>query len=218
MQGPFRQIARCGVLILALGAGQLASRAAGEQSDDEFIAALGDESISTPVDRKRLARILFSQAATLDGGKSGVQLLHAGVNAPDSSLQAVTSLLRTRYEAYVGSLARFKSSVTALLDEPQSLLLLYRTMVDGQRTCWHFDLHNRLIDIYGSGGGMLSILASREACSRLQTATFQPRVDAIIRAALVEHVYQREEIVALQLDIADLERLLADLREIDGSE
>jgi hypothetical protein len=144
--------------------------------------------------------------------------LHSGVVAPDPSRQAVQSLLRKRFAEYSRSLERFRHSVEGLLDEPESLLLLYRTMTDGQRTCWQFDLHNRLIETYGADADLLSILSSREACGRLQTATFQPRVQAIVVDALVDHVYQRREIDDLEADLADLEALLADLQEIEESD
>jgi hypothetical protein len=186
-------------------------------SDDEFIEQLGEASSTQPVDRKRLARILFSLAATLDGGKSSVQLMHGNVIVPDSSRQAVVSMLRARYEDYARSLARYKQSVTELLDEPNSLLRFYRAMVDGQRACWHFDLHNRLIETYGSESDLLSILSSRESCGRLRRAVFQPRVEAIVMDALVEQVYQRQEILELRQALEDLEQLLEDLQEIDAS-
>jgi len=186
-------------------------------SDDDFIEQLGQASSTKPVDRKRLARILFSLAATLDGGKSSVQLLQGNVMVPDSSRQAVISLLRARYEDYARSLARFKGSVTELLDEPNSLLRFYRALVDGQRACWHFDLHNRLIETYGSETDLFSILSSRESCGRLRRAVFQPRVEAIVMDALVEQVYQRQEILELREALQDLEQLLADLQEIDES-
>jgi hypothetical protein len=186
-------------------------------SDDAFIEELGDVHAREPVDRKRLARIFFSLSATLDGGKSSVQLLHRGVIVPDTSRQAVQSLLRARFEDYSRSLGRFKASVSRLLDEPNSRLLFYRTLVDGQRACWHFDLHNRLIEAYGSEEDMLSILSSREACLRLRRAAFQPRVEAIVMDALVEQVYQREQIQELEADLRELEQLLEDLEEIDAA-
>jgi len=186
-------------------------------SDDDFIEQLGDASSTRPVDRKRLARILFSLAATLEGGKSSVQLVHGNVMVPDSSRQALVSLLRARYGDYSRSLARFKGSVTELLDEPNSLLRFYRTLVDGQRACWHFDLHNRLIETYGSETDLFSILSSREACGRLRRAVFQTRVEAIVMDALVEQVYERQEILELRVELRDLEQLLSDLQEIDES-
>jgi hypothetical protein len=211
---PIRVLALALLLTSALPA-PAAPRA---MSDDEFIESLGEEANTAPVDRKRLARIFFSLAATLEGGKSSVQLLHRNVVAPETSRQAVQSLLKRRFEGYSQSLERFRGSVTRLLDEPESLLLLYRTLADGQRTCWMLDLHNRLLQTYGSTGDMLSILSSREACGRLRTAAFQPRVDRILVSALVDRVYQRQEIIELQKELKELEALLADLREIDAAE
>jgi hypothetical protein len=184
-------------------------------SDDEFIAALGNEADTTPVDRKRLARLFFSLAAALESGKSSVQLLHGKIAAPESSRQAVNSLLRSRFEDYSRSLGRYKNSVTELLDEPASRLLLYETLNEGHRVCWHLDLHNRLVEAYGAEADLLSTLSSREACNRLRTAAFQPRVEALVRDALVEHIYQREEILDLRTDLRALEDLLADLRRIE---
>ena len=205
----------CAVLIAA--ALCVGPAAGAEISDDDFIEGLGEPS-DRPVDRKRLARVFFSVAATLDGGKSSVQLLQGSVVAPDASRQAVQSLLGARFEDYSRSLARFKDSVTLLLDEPQSLLRLYRALADGQRACWHFDLHNRLIETYGADADLLSILASREACGRLRTAAFQPRVEAIIADALVEQVHLRQQVLDLQADLRELETLLQDLREIEASD
>jgi hypothetical protein len=209
-----------GVLVLALATAFASPAPAADDAmtDDEFIESLGDERTNKPVDRKRLARIFFSLAATLDGGKSSVGLLHGNLIVPDTSRQAVQSLLRQRYAQYTDSIQRFKTSVSGLLDEPNSLLLLYRTLVDGQRTCWYFDLHNWFIETYGSDADMVSILSSREACGRLRTAAFQPRVEAILMDALVEQVYQRQELLELKAELRELERLLADLREIDEAD
>lgn len=184
-------------------------------TDDQFIEELGQESAGRPVDRKRLARVFFSLAATLEGGKSSVELQHASVMVPDTSRQAVQSLLRARFSDYSRSLDRFRSSVTQLLDEPQSLLAFNRVLVDSQRTCWHFDLHNRLIETYGSESDLFSILSSREACSKLRRVVFQPRVEAILADALVERVYERAQLLELQADLRELEQLFGDLREID---
>ena len=205
--------------VLALALACVPCQAGGKgMTDDEYIGSLGQDPGGLPVDRKRLARIFFSLAATLDGGKSSVELLHAGVVVPESSQQAVDSLLDRRFAEYERSLARYRGSATKLLDQPESLLLLYRTLVDGQRTCWNLDRHNWYIETYGSDADLLSILSSYEACSRLRTAAFQPRVEAIVMDALVEQVYQRRELIELQAELDDLEALLADLREIDSSE
>jgi hypothetical protein len=205
--------------VLTLALVWVPGQAAGKgMTDDEYIGSLGHDPGGLPVDRKRLARIFFSLAATLDGGKSSVELLHANVVVPESSQQAVDSLLDRRFAEYERALARYRTSVTELLDEPESLLLLYRTLVDGQRTCWQLDRHNWYLETYGSEADLLSILSSYEACSRLRTAAFQPRVEAIVMDALVEQVYQRQELIELQAELDDLEALLVDLREIEASE
>jgi hypothetical protein len=216
MESPtVKLVARVLLLVLALG---LAPGGAAATSDDEFIASLGDETAKEPVDRKRLARIFFSLAATLDGGKSSVRLLHGNLVVPDASRQAVQSLVRQRFGDYERSLARFRASATRWLDEPESLLLLHRAVTDGQRACWHFDLHNRLIESYGSSSALRSILSSRQACVRLRTAAFQPRVEAIVVDALVRQVYQRQEIVELEQELQELEELLRELQRIDEGE
>ena len=128
-------------------------------------------------------------------------------------------LLDTHYEAYLRSLEEFRGSVSRLIDQPDSLLLLYDALTHGQRTCWQLDLHNLVVDAYAPGGAStFPVLSSLEACRRLRTVVFQPRVEAIVRDALVERIYQQEQIRTLQRDLSDLEELLADLREIEGSE
>jgi len=215
MKVPFHRLLLPVLLVAAAPAWVPSTAAEDTMTDDEFIESLGDEDSRVPVDRKRLARIFFSLSATLDGGKSSVQLLHGNLIVPDTSRQAVQTLLRKRYAQYTDSLARFKESVGGLLDQPESLLLLYRTLVDGQRACWYFDLHNWFIETYGSDADLLSILSSREACGRLRTAAFQPRVEEILMDALVDQVYQRQELSELRTELAALEKLLADLREIE---
>lgn len=189
-----------------------------EMSDDEFIASLATLPAHEDLDRRRLARVFFGVAATLEGGRSSVQLLHGNLVIPDSSRQAVLGLLRNRFESYSQSLDRFRQSSARLLDQPESLLLLYRNLVDGQRACWSFDLHNRLIEAYGTDSDQLSILASREACSRMRTVAFEARVESVIRDALVEHVFQKDEFNQLQTELDACEGLVEALSEIDDGE
>jgi hypothetical protein len=187
-------------------------------TDDAFIESLGVES-ARPVDRRRLAKVVFALAATLEGDKSSVRLLHSQVGAPEGSSRAVHALLESRYDEYLATLARLRGSVSSLLDEPESLLLFYEVFVEGQRACWQLDLHNDLIEAYSSAGARtLSLLSSREACARMRTLLFQPRTAAILREALVERVLQQEEIRALERDLGDLQDLLEDLRAIDEAE
>jgi hypothetical protein len=204
------------VLVAAITTPAIA-QAAARQTDDEFIESLGSES-PRPVDRRRLAKVMFGLASTLDGDKSSVRLVQSQVAAQDGSRRAVHGLLEMRYGEYTETLARFKRSVSDLLDEPDSVLLFFRVFMEGQRTCWQLDMHNLLIEAYGGGAGSLSTLSSREACGRFRTAVFQPRVEAILRDALVDRIFQEEEIRTLRRDVRDLEQLLADLREIEESE
>jgi len=203
---------------MLLLAGPAAEAAPRDMTDDEFIASLSSLPQHEELDRKRLARVFFGVAATLEGGRSSVQLLHGSLVIPDSSRQAVHGLLRRRFESYSQSLDRFRRSSARLLDEPESLLFLYRNLLEGQRVCWNFDLHNRLIEGYGTDADQLSILASREACVRMRTLAFEPRVESVIRKALVDHVFQRGEFDELESELAACEGLVEDLSQIDDGE
>ncbi len=186
----------------------------GHQTDDEFIESLGSNAPARPVDRRRLAKLFFGLASTLDGDKSSVRLRQTHVAVAESSRRAVSGLLEARYEQYTQTLASFKQSVSDLLDEPDSLLLFYRVFIEGQRACWQLDLHSLMIETYAGGGAdALSVLSSREACGRFRTVVFQPRVEGILRDALVEQIFQREEIRSLEGELRDLEALLAELRD-----
>lgn len=205
-------------LVVLLSPAVIAEAVSGSTSDDQFIETLAEQT-GTAIDRRRLAKLLFGLAATLDGDKSSVRLLHERVAAPDGTERAVLGLLQARYEDYVASLDRFKAGVSELLDEPDSLLLLHRVLTAGQRSCRQLDLHESLLASYSSGArSAMGLLSSREACSRIQTVALQPRIEALIHDALVERVYQREEIRALKAELGDLEKLLADLRAIDESD
>lgn len=185
----------------------------GHSTDDEFIESLGSDASARPVDRRRLAKLFFGLASTLDGDKSSVRLQQTHVVVAESSRRAVTGLLESRYEQYTQTLASFRQSVSDLLDEPDSLLLFYRVFMEGQRACWQLDLHTLMIETYAGGADTLSVLSSREACARFRTVVFQPRVEGILRDALVEQIFQREEIRSLEGELRELEALLADLRD-----
>jgi hypothetical protein len=206
------------VLAVALAPATAQSTAEHEPvGDEEFIASLGDPRAGSAVDRRKLAKVLFGLAATLDGDKSTVRLLQGQVAAAEGSSRAVRSLIEARYADYLDSLTSFRGQCSELLDEPDSLLLLYEAITSGQRACWQLDLHNLLVDTYAAGGAStLPVLSSREACSRLRTVVFQPRIEEIVREALVDRIHQQERIRTLERDLRDLEELLADLRDIDG--
>lgn len=211
----------CAALILALAAPQLLGQTERQQqplTDDAFIASLGRES-SEPVDRARMARLFFSVAATLDGGKSSVRLLQTQIMVPQPSRPTALTLLEAGYEGYTRVLSQFQQSVSRLLDEPDSSSRLYRALITGQRACWHLDQHVRLLDTYNvAESELMAALSSLEACARFRTAAFQPRVEAIVADALVEPVRLREEIRDLKQELRDLQQLVEDLRNIEAGE
>jgi len=203
-------IATALLLLLAIlpAAGQ--TTRSSRMTDDEFIDSLGSED-SAAVDRRRLAKILFSLASALAGDRTSVHLLLG--NDQDPSRRSTRNLVDARFARYSQTLGEFKDSVSDLLDEPDSRLLLHAAITEGQRACWQLAVHNMLVESYG--GDLRTVLSSREACSRFRTTVLQPRVEAIIRDALVEHIFQKEEIRALRRELRDLEELLADIRKID---
>lgn len=206
------------IAAISLGSGPVAAGTdPSVMTDDEFIEWLASSDPGREVDRRRLAKALFSLTAALEADKSSVRLLQGQVELQESSSRAVHSALESRYAEYLDTLEALRENVSGLLDEPASLLRFYRVLVGGQRACWLLDRHNALIDAYGSGGtDRLAVLSSREACMRLRTLLFLPRVEAIIRDALVERVFQQQEIEGLERQLRDLEDLLADLRQIDA--
>jgi hypothetical protein len=128
----------------------------------------------------------------------------------------VGQLLDQHLADYGASVSGFKRSATAFLDQPESMLAWYQVLLDGQRACWQLDVHQRVIETYGaSAEDLMGVAASREACTRLRTLSFQPRVESIVRDALVERVYQREELRRLEQQVAELERLVEELAGIE---
>jgi hypothetical protein len=194
------------------------SAAETELTDEQFLASLGSAPAKQPIDRRRLARLLQGIASTLDAGLSRVRSLHGRLVVPDAAGATVQPQLEARFGDYSASVAAFKRSATEFLDEPDSQLRWYQVEVDGQRACWQLDVHQRLIETYGARtSDLMTVAASRDACSRLRVGVFQPRVAAIVRDALIEQVYQREEIRKLEQQIAELEQLVDDLSEIEHS-
>ena len=96
-----RAVASTALLALAL---LVAPVQGAEISDDEFIEQLGDAATDKPVDRKRLARMLFSLAATLDGGKSSVRLLQSGVVVPEASRHALPKTRRPKTRSRISAI------------------------------------------------------------------------------------------------------------------
>jgi hypothetical protein len=185
-------------------------------SDAEFVNALAVADSEEPVPRRRLAKLFFSVASTLDGGKTSVAFLQSRLSIRDPSRDSVRGVVSARYDAYAASVERFKGNVSDLLDKPDSPLLLYRVLTAGHRACWGLDTYIRLVETYGvTSSDLMSVLSSREGCARFRVAAFQPSVEAIVTEALLAELDPREEILALYEELASLERLLDDLARIE---
>jgi hypothetical protein len=77
----------------------------------------------------------------------------------------------------------------------------------------------RLLDTYGVGESeLMAALSSLEACARFRTASFQPRVEALVAEALVEPGRLQERIRELEQEVRDLQQLVQDLRDIEAGE
>lgn len=207
------------VLLAWTGEAEAQARAKVELDDDTFLESLATADSRSPVDRRRLAKLFFSIAATLEGGKSSVRLLQAEVVVPATTRRTARDRLEAQFEGYTSALAGFQRSVSSLLDDAQSSLRSYRVLMAGQHACWQLDLHNRMLDSYGVGSTKLGpILSSLEACARFRSAAFRPTVQAIVADALVEAARQRRQLVDLQDEVRELERLVEDLHRIDAGE
>jgi hypothetical protein len=217
MQGMTKR--RCSIALLALVlmlAPPPAAAASPPSSDVEFMRTLEMQGPGARVDGKRLARLFFSLAATLNGGKSSVQLLQAGVTIRNASAESVRAAVRARYVVYETAVERFESSASELLDRSGSKPLLFRTLMAGHRACWSLGSYTRLAEAYGvSSGRLLSILSSTEACEHFTKAAFAPPVEAIVVRALSEAAEREADMQVLEEELRELERLLDDLERID---
>jgi hypothetical protein len=184
-------------------------------NDDAFIESLSRESRDR-IDRQRLARLLFGIASNLDGGKSSLRLLQAKISAPPPSRPTARTLVDSSFEAYVRILGQFHNSVTRLLDDVDSDARLWRGVTDGQRACLQLDRYSRLLETYRVPDvDLMNALSSVEACARLRTTAFAPRVEAIFSEALADTGTQRRRVRELEVEVAELEALLEDLRRLD---
>jgi hypothetical protein len=190
-----------------------ASEAAG---DEEFIRTLEAQGTDAGIDSKRLARLFFSLAATLNGGKSSVQLLQSGLRIRDASAESARAAMRARYFVYEERVGRFAGSAAALLEDPASRALLLRTLMDGHRACWGLRSYTQLAETYGlSSSRLLSILSSAEACERFGRAAFAEPVEAVLARALSDAAEREARMRVLEEELAEFELLLEDLRRID---
>jgi len=205
--------------IVLVGGSPLEAQAAqAPRSDEQFVEALESQRDGR-VDSKRLAKLFFSVASTLDGGRTNARLLQSVVSDRDPAVATSRTTLANSYQAYENAVARFKDRVSRLLDGPDSALRLYRTLTEGHRTCWQLDNYIRLVQSHGvSTGEMISILSSIESCRLFRRAAQQPRVEAVIVDALAAHGDPGDEVRELREDLRAMEELLEDLRRIDEEE
>lgn len=203
-----------GLAVAVCLAALIAVPAVADVTDDQFIESLDR---ARDVERPRLARLLFGLAAALDAGRSSVRLMQGSVVVPDTSREAVVSLLRRRFLEYEQSLDSLREGSAALLDRPGSDVLLFDTLTDGQRACWALDRYDRVVETYSAPGG-IPVLSSREACVKLRTLAFRPGVIELMREAVAVDASRARRVAELEEELEALEALLDDLHRIDAEE
>ena len=209
------------LLLLGLCSGAWAAPAASGaiSADDEFLQALAAGGADLPVNRDRLAQLFSNVANTLDGEKSQLRNMQELIRVPSALRENALQVMASRYEGYAASVKRFAAHAAKLKAEPRSILSLYHTLRDGQRTCWMLDLYSQLVGTWSGGGSELrAIMPSRAACGRFRTAAFLRRVERIVGDSLTEQVFQREELRRLNVELRELQELLDDLTRIDAGE
>ena len=196
-----------------------AAASAAVSSDDEFLEALTAGDSNLPVDRDRLALLFSNMALTLKAEKSQLRNMQQLIRVPSALRENALRVLASRFDGYAAGVDRLAAHAAELKEEPRSILSLYHTLRDGQRTCWMLDLYSQLLGTWSGGGAELrAIMPSRAACGRFRTAAFIPRVERIVGDSLMDLVFQREEIRRLNEELADMQELLDDLSRIDAQE
>lgn len=208
-------------LVLAAGllvaAPSAAQQAPAQLTEDEFIESLGDRYSAHPLDHRRLARMFFGVASTLEGGQQTLLFLQSRVAPHDPSLRAEGSALDLRHKRYVEIVGRFRTSASRLMDGPESPLRLFRVLMDGADACWQLDGYTRALETWDvNATDLVAVLTSVEACARFRELAFQPRVEAGILERLADGDYRDEEIRELRARIAELERQSPDSARDDG--
>lgn len=207
--------------MLCLGLGLWAAPARSETvlSDDEFLESLSYGGADLPVDRERLAILFFNVSKVLQAETDQLGNMQQLVRVPSALRENTLQVMAMRFDEYAASVSRFAGHAEELRKEPRSTLRLYHTLREGQRTCWMLDLYTQLVGSWSGGGSELrAILPSRAACGRFRTAAFVPRVEGLIGDALVEQVFQREEIRRLTEELQEAQALLEELTRIDSTE
>jgi len=190
------------------------------QSDDPFLRSLAKDQ---PVDRPGLARFVVEITSTLQNGKDAVAYLKliAEDVVPGEQFKAQASAaMQVRFGAYEEALSGFRAASRRFLEDPGSDRRLFAALVAGQHTCWRLESHINLAESYGAKAGQLrGVLASGSVCSKFAHVAFQSKVTDLIEQALVderdESKLSRENRI-LKEELAALEKLLEDLREIDA--
>jgi hypothetical protein len=208
------------VLLLLSGLCLSGSNGLAQAIDDEaFIRSVEMAGDDETLDRGRLAKLFFGLAATLDGGKSSVNLLRSSVRVRDASAESVRATVSASYGRYADAVERFKGGVSTLLDSPDDAAALFRALSGGHEACWRLDAYTQLVVTYGARSqDLLSILSSTEACARYRRVAFRPVVERLIIRDLAETDALRIEAREMSVELEELERLLDDLRRIEASD
>ena len=210
--------------LLGAGATAAAEPDTSAMDDDQFLDHLErtpfrDDDPREQLDQRRLSKLLFSVGATLGGGKTNVRMLQSGMQLRESQSGGTREMTAARYVAYDAAVERFRGDVSVLLDRPDSLRRLHRSLSGGLEVCWRLDAFARLMETYGvSAQDMLSILSSRQACDTFRRAAFSSPVQGTLARALEDSEQWRGQVRALEEEITELERLVEDLRKIDDAE
>ena len=205
---------------LLAGAAALVAATVVAQSDDPFLRSLGKDQ---PVERPGLARFMLGIASALEDGRDSVAYLKLMVedSVPGEQFRTKASAaMKERFGAYDEALQGFSVAARRLLEDPGSDRRLFAALVAGQHSCWRLESHINLAESYGANAGQLrGVLSSGTACSRFAHVAFQPKVIGLIEDALIdernEPQWSREN-RALKEELAALEQLLEDLRDIDA--
>ena len=207
------------ILLLALGAPVHAQVAPDpSKMDDAAYVAFLEAADADSVDARRLSRLLFGIAATLDGGRTSVRLLQNAIVLRDPTQEHVRGTVRSMFGQYEVAVGRLREAVAGLLDRPESPGRLHEALVDGHEACWRLDAYARLTETYGArAADLVSILASSEACLRFRRAAFAPGVRALVSRSLDGPDTGGAEVERLRRELAELEKLLEELREIDAT-
>jgi len=198
----------------------LAATLALGQSEDPFLRSLGKD---RPVDRPGLARFTLGVSSTLDRGKDAavyMKLMAEDVIPGEQFRAKASEAMQQRLDAYGEALSDFRAASRRLVEDPRSDRLLFAALVAGQHSCWRLESHINLAESYGANAGQLrGVLASGSACSTFAHVVFQPKITGLIEQAIRddrdEPALSRENRV-LKEELAALEQLLRDLREIDA--